>query len=60
MKYVPYIIFGIAAALYVRHTIRKALSEPPDEQRVYESPEAAYIDGAADDGEWFLEPPEGY
>lgn len=60
MKAIPYIIFGILATVYVRYVIRKALNDPPDEERVYESHAAAIMDGAADDDEWFLEPTEGY
>lgn len=49
---------GIGYCLY--RTAKKALNDPPDEERVYDSHTAAIMDGAADDGEWFLEPPEGY
>ena len=55
MKYIPYIIFGICATIYIRYVVRKALDEPPEEERVYTSPEAAIIEGADDDDDWFLE-----
>lgn len=60
MKAIPYIIFGLCATIYVRYVVRKALNEPPDEERVYDSHAAAIMDGAADDDEWFLEPEEGF
>ena len=60
MKAIPYIIFGLLATIYVRYVVRKALSEPPDEERCYSSPEAAIIEGADDDDDWFLEPTEGF
>lgn len=45
---------GIGYCLY--RTAKKALNDPPDEERVYASPEAAIIEGADDDDDWFLEP----
>lgn len=60
MKAIPYIIFGLLATIYVRYVVRKALNDPPEEERVYDSNAAAIMDGAADDDEWFLEPPEGF
>lgn len=60
MKAIPYIIFGICATIYVRYVVRKALNDPPEEERVYDSNAAAIMDGAADDDEWFLEPEEGF
>ena len=60
MKAIPYIIFGICVTIYVRYVVRKALNDPPEEERVYESHVAAIMDGAADDDEWFLEAPDGY
>ena len=56
MKAIPYIIFGICATIYVRYVIRKALNDAPEEERIYTSPEAAMIEGADDDDDWFLEP----
>lgn len=60
MKAIPYIIFGICVTIYVRYVVRKALNDPPEEERVYGSHAAAIMDGAADDDEWFLEPEEGF
>lgn len=51
-KAVPYIIFGVFAAYYAYRTIRKALNEPPEEERCYSSSVAAIIDGANQDEEW--------
>jgi len=55
MKAIPYIIFGICATIYVRYVVRKALDEPPEEERCYSSSVAAIMDGAMsddDDEEW--------
>ena len=45
MKYIPYVIFGLLATVYVRYVIRKALNDPPEEFRVYDGPASAEADG---------------
>lgn len=51
-KVIPYIIFGAAAAYYAYRTVKKALQDPPDETRYYESFNAAIASGADPDDEW--------
>lgn len=56
MKAIPYIIFGICATIYIRYVVRKALNEPPEEERCYSSSVAAIMDGAMsddDDDNWY-------
>lgn len=57
MKAIPYIIFGICATIYVRYVVRKALNDPPEEERIYSSETAVMLD---DEEGWDIEPPEGY
>lgn len=55
MKYIPYVIFGLLATVYAVRTIRKALNEPPDEERCYDSYDAMAADGVEpewDPNEW--------
>ena len=59
-KVVIHILAAVGIGYWLYRTAKKALNEPPEEQRVYDSPEAAYIEGAADADDWFLESPEGF
>ena len=53
MKAIPYIIFGICVTIYVRYVVRKALNDPPEEERYYTSYDAMAADGV--DPEWDTE-----
>lgn len=50
MKILPYVIFGIFAAAYAYRTVKKALSDPPEETRQYDSYTAEVLDS---EDSWF-------
>ena len=54
-KVVVHIIASIGIGYWLYRTAKKALNEPPEETRVYTSPDAAIADGADDDDDWFIE-----
>ena len=56
MKVLTHIIAASVIAYFMYRTVRKALNDAPEEERIYTSPEAAIIEGADDDDDWFLEP----
>ena len=60
VKVMTHILAAIGIGYCLYRTAKKALNDPPDEERCYESHAAAILDGAADDDDWFLEAPEGY
>jgi len=56
-KMVVHILAAIGIGYWLYRTAKKALDEPPEEERCYSSSVAAIMDGAADvDDEWLLEP----
>lgn len=58
-KSVIHILAAIGIGYWLYRTAKKALNDPPEEERVYTSPEAAIIEGVDDDDDWFLEPDMG-
>lgn len=55
-KVVIHILAAIGIGYWLYRTAKKALDEPPEEERVYDSHAAAIMDGAMsdDDDDWFM------
>lgn len=56
-KVVIHILAAIGFGYCLYRTAKKALNDPPDEERVYSSETAVLLD---DEEGWDIEPPEGF
>ena len=56
-KVVIHILAAVGIGYYAYRVVKKALNDPPEEERIYSSETAVLLD---DEDGWDIEPPDGY